>query len=127
MAAAPEAGAPEGVQGVAKAEAGIALAAPGAQGAVMQRMLEAQAAARAMLELLMNQMWEQQKAAAAALVAAAAAQAKQEQMMGLQKAQQAEQDREMALLAQELQALGGNTNSDAAGPVGKKSSTCALQ
>ena len=125
MAAAPEAGAPEGVQGGAKAEAGIALAAPGAQGAVMQRMLEAQAAARAKQEQLMNQMVEQQKADAQA--AEAQAQAAAQELMKLQKAQLEEQDREMALLAEEFKALGSTTGSEPAGAAGKKSSTCVLQ
>jgi hypothetical protein len=103
-------------------EAGTAPAAPGAQGAVMQKMLEAQAAARAKQEQLMNQMVEQQKADAQA-----AAQAAAQELMKLQKAQLEEQDREMVLLAQELKALGSTTDTEAAGAAGKKSSTCALQ
>ena len=92
-------------------------AAPGAQGAVMQRMLQAQASARAKQEQLMV---DQQKADAAAA-------ARKQELMALQKAQLEEQDREMALLAQELKALGGTTDAEAAGAAGKKSSTCALQ
>ena len=83
----------------------------------MQRMLEAQAAqaaARAKQEQLMNQV-EQQKAAA---------QAAAQELMKLQKAQLEEQDREMALLAEEFKALGSATDAE---PAGKKSSTCALQ
>ena len=39
----------------------------------------------------------------------------------------AQQDREMALLAEEFRKLGSNTDFAAAGAAGKKSSTCALQ
>ena len=38
-----------------------------------------------------------------------------------------QQDREMALLAQEFKALGSRTNFEAAGAAEKKSSTCVLQ
>jgi hypothetical protein len=76
------------------------------QGAVMQRMLEAQAAQ-------------------------AAARAKQAQQMAAQQAEMmaemsAKQDREMALLAQEFKALGSKADSEAAAP-DKKSSACVVQ
>ena len=75
----------------------------------MQRMLEAQAAqaaARAKQAQLMAQMMEQQ--------------AQQAEMS-------AQQDREMALLAQEFKALGSKADSEAGAPADKKSSTCVLQ
>ena len=69
------------------------------QGAVMQRILEAQAAQ-------------------------AAARAKQAQMMAELSA---EQDKEMALLAQEFKALGSKADSEAAAAPDKKSSACVVQ
>ena len=61
--------------------------------------------------------------------------AKQEEMMERMVEQQAamktelkaQQEREMALLAEEFRKLGSNTDFAAAGAAGKKSSTCALQ
>ena len=61
--------------------------------------------------------------------------AKQEEMMERMMEQQgamktelkAQQDRAMALLAEEFGKLGSNTDFAAAGAAGKKSSTCALQ
>ena len=96
----------------APTEAGAASAAPLQQGSVMQRMMEAQAVAAA---------------------AQAAAAAKQDQMlkemaemMEKQEALKEQQDREMALLAQEFTALGSRTDFAADAPP-KKSSACAIQ
>jgi hypothetical protein len=89
----------EGAQGGGPTATGAAAAMARTRGAVMQRMLEAQAAQ-------------------------AAAVAKQAKMMAEMSA---EQDREMALLAQELKALGSTTDAEPAGAAGKKSSTCVLQ
>lgn len=103
----PRAGAPvTDATEVVPAEAGTA---PLQQGSVMQRMMEAQAVAAA---------------------AQAAAAAKQDQMlkeMAEMKAEmKAQQDREMALLAQEFTALGSRTNFAVDAPA-KKSSACAIQ
>ena len=90
----------------------------------------------------MQRMLEAQAATAAARAAAQAAAAKQEQMMKQmmermvaqqreqleqQSKASAQQDREMALLAQEFKALGSKADSEADAPADKKSSACVVQ
>ena len=131
MAAPQREVAPDDAQGRGLAMTDSAPPSLQSQGAVMQRMVEAQAAQAAAQaeqaaqaeaqaakqERMMEQMMEQQRVQ---LEQQAAMKAQQDEL-------KAQQDREMALLAEEFRKLGSNTDFAAAGAAGKKSSTRALQ